>query len=566
MPPAPRLRIPIALLLALGLAVMPFATAASSSTTTVRPFASALAYARMVLDSAGVPHLAWVSSGVIMAATLDRSTGTLVHVQAIGGLLPRFGSSGFFFLVSSGPRLYLVWSENRPGSFGDMVAAYSDDGGVHFGTPFPAPATNVMGVQAAGDASGSLYLTWTPGVSVNGRLTSATDFAVLRPETGSWESRARLDQGNGTMAMAVDGDRVHVAWLVTYQVDTYRYNASVYVRSSSDRGETFGPAVAVAPGDSGSKYQFRAVAGGGYLYLIWRHYVEEDLAYSVSSDGGATFTPAAPWPSDLSGFFYGPDGSFYGILDVPTAYARVPPGSVTGTRIETGAPAVPTTPNSQITDSILSVDAEGRYYLLYSSTQVLVMTGSSYEAEYRTALVTDLPMSGTPIPVLETGLALAVGLGFSAALGYAARVRRRQTPQRSRGAVVRSLGRILGLLPPDAPEPQGRPIASLVAAIAAVIASLGLGLFYLVGLQGFNAYFGLAAPWMAVEWVAALAAMAIALIGLAAAPPRHMTWGAFLAVGSSAALLAVPVDLAWGSVVGFFGSALAILWLPSRTM
>ena len=473
--------------------------AAATPGPTVRPFASWLPYGTMTLDSRGVPHLAWVSSGTVMTATLDRSTGTLTQLQPVAGAASSFGHAGFLAMASAGPRLFVLWSQDSPGGgVNRAVVAFSEDGGAHFMGPIVLPADDLYDLSAAGDAAGNLYVAWYDGRGGSGPYPFSTRFAVLPAGSASFSTPLVLAVDHvGDPTIAVDQNRVYVAWAWTYNPESF-----VYVRTSQDQGATFGQPVTVAPTDNATKFSVTVVAGGGVAYVIWQYVVSLKVAYALSVDGGVTFSSARPWSSNLTGFEYGPDGAFYGIVAVPTAITRVLPGQENGTRIETGAPTFPDSWPYLIVTPSLAVDAAGHYFFLFTLEKVLVMTGSQYQSEQWTYLVTDLPLKGTPFPITETVIATAAG--FLGAVGLARASLYRRTRGRPRAelasgrprSVLRQVAEGLGFVEAQAGRRRTWPLVASVMSLAGAALTVVMGVLYYVALGGVNVFFGPSGSWV----------------------------------------------------------------------
>jgi hypothetical protein len=172
--------------------------------------------------------------------------------------------------------------------------------------PPPCATTDLACATAATPAfaaDGSLWLAWAAGGQVMAAhsLDLGHNFA---PAVAVTRTPARIDNGPDARAkIAIDGaGHIHVGYAV-FQDD--RYNGRVYVSRSTDGGASFAEPHPITDDSTSQRFETVAIDPSGDLFVAWldkrnaaaarkegKSYPGAALAFSWSSDGGASFAPA----------------------------------------------------------------------------------------------------------------------------------------------------------------------------------------------------------------------------------------------------------------------------------
>ncbi|HUG81722.1 MAG TPA: sialidase family protein [Bryobacterales bacterium] len=127
-----------------------------------------------------------------------------------------------------------------------------------------------------------------------------TDLMFARSPIGhGWEKPYKITDKKKPSANVFSGlavsprGSVHAVWLDQRDSESLPPGtAAVYIASSSDRGESFGPNIPVAAGVCPCCRPSLAFGAKGEIYVSWRHVFEgneRDIAVAVSTDGGKSF-------------------------------------------------------------------------------------------------------------------------------------------------------------------------------------------------------------------------------------------------------------------------------------
>lgn len=203
---------------------------------------------------------------------------------------------------ADGTTLYASFMQDNKSS---QYVARSDDHGATW-TPVLVESLNKgtdKDILAVRD--GNVYLSYHAGqrIYVSASHDRGETWTVHRPISSTAQIGVSLGSG-GTVAP--DGS-VHFAWNGARRNGQAKGEINLYVTSSSDNGATWtsslvdiseAPPVCGCPGwDYWGAQMALASDDGGTLYVLWNanraRYAANDLFFARSTDGGATWSPAA---------------------------------------------------------------------------------------------------------------------------------------------------------------------------------------------------------------------------------------------------------------------------------
>jgi len=194
--------------------------------------------------------------------------------------------------VGSTGIVYVVWSDNRNGSY-DIYFAKSTDGGATFSTNVRVDDTGAgTSVQThpavAVAANGDIYVTWSD--NRNGTTSTNIYFAKSTDGGATFGANVRVDNTarsyNLFSSVAVSGSNIYISW------HTQGTNEDVFVAKSVDGGATFGPSVQVNSPSTGSQTRSSiAVDAAGNVYVAWRDTRNSvgDIYFAKSTNAGVSF-------------------------------------------------------------------------------------------------------------------------------------------------------------------------------------------------------------------------------------------------------------------------------------
>jgi hypothetical protein len=120
---------------------------------------------------------------------------------------------------------------------------------------------------------------------VTGIRFRRADVATTEPYLATWQPPTTLAPAGEAPHLAVAGDRVIVAW---------QYQGSLYARSSTNEGATFGPVTLLGAAPAGSAYAIDDLAAAGSRAMLQARLCSDEGCANRrtrSSDGGATWAP-----------------------------------------------------------------------------------------------------------------------------------------------------------------------------------------------------------------------------------------------------------------------------------
>jgi hypothetical protein len=222
--------------------------------------------------------------------------------------------------MGPGGELYAAWSEYE----GTLWLSRSVDGGESFSDPVPVAQRGAReparGPSLTVGPEGAVHLVWTVGEDRAADLRFATSLDGGR---SFGEPRVILESGGHSdapkIAAAPDGT-LHLVY--GESPDGPRGTSRVLYARSRDGGRTFeqpreisDPARLDVEADG---FPALALAGASDVYVLWELFPRagrrpEGLGFTVSTDGGETFSAPAPVPG-TSGPDLGFNGSLQGLL------------------------------------------------------------------------------------------------------------------------------------------------------------------------------------------------------------------------------------------------------------
>lgn len=275
-------------------------------------------------------------------------------------------------------------------AFADLMYARSDDGGEHFSTPMRvnSNAGEVWGFSIskpslAVGTDGRVHVMYPANAtsSTTGLAVASSAYTVSTDGGASFEARRMINsdppddlselvsgglaqaQVFGTMSAGSDGS-VHIFWLDTRDMNAQDKLSSLFLRSSSDQGITWGEERALFSGDACPCCQVTStISDEGTVYVSARTVSGENVRtpfVAASHDGGATFGPRVstggkPW--QLDGCPLKPNAlatSGQHVYSLVHNGAEDPPGLLFARSVDEGAsfqPASPIHPGADVSDS-----------------------------------------------------------------------------------------------------------------------------------------------------------------------------------------------------------------------
>ena len=250
-----------------------------------------------------------VAALAIVLLVLSQSVVPVVHGAGSGplaGSRTAFGCTAAVNLSNSTSRSYLPEEEGDPVAAGNNVYMAwsagntqimflsSHDAGKTFGTPIGLnvnPTRQAYGPRIATNGS-DVYVAWQ-AINTNG--SSSVLFRVSTDNGSTWGTTVALAGAGGSLPADVWlpqiqawGSNVYVAW-----AESISGLAQVYIRVSSDNGNTFGPAMNLSNDTERAWEPVLAVVRSN-VYVAWDDLINagnSEVYFRASSNMGATFGP-----------------------------------------------------------------------------------------------------------------------------------------------------------------------------------------------------------------------------------------------------------------------------------
>ncbi|MDP1727986.1 MAG: T9SS type A sorting domain-containing protein [Bacteroidota bacterium] len=188
-------------------------------------------------------------------------------------------------MAVSGSNIYVVWDDNREGTYKSFFKR-STDGGNTWGSDLKISSTSTNPPSIA--VSGSdVHVVWPSAVFGNWEI-------VYKHSTNSgdsWGSETRLTNNVANSfipRIQISGSFVHVIW-----IDDRDGNYEIYYKQSVDKGLTWGVDTRLTNASGDSWYSRLAVSGLG-VHIVWQdnRNGKEEIFYKCSKNGGES------WSSD----------------------------------------------------------------------------------------------------------------------------------------------------------------------------------------------------------------------------------------------------------------------------
>lgn len=275
---------------------------------------------RVIIDSKGVIHIAWVAAnqtpkafGLDIRYTHSSNNGrTFLPARTVNvhqtplDPVTGMGNTHAFVGMTLTPKgaLHFFWIDTRymkdaKGSAA-LVTTTTTDGGKTFTKERELFDTGICGccqIDALTATDGTMYLSWRYVYENNARET-----VVMRStDTGkTWEKPVRLSPKDWIIegcphkpsALALDKDgRLFVTWYTEAEKPR-----GVYFAMTEDKGKTFSAPLLLHPDAKLSDYPEITIARDGALHAIWSDRVGDTrkLFMRTSRDHGKTFGPVTP--------------------------------------------------------------------------------------------------------------------------------------------------------------------------------------------------------------------------------------------------------------------------------
>src|SRR5712672_3345151 len=269
-------------------------------TFSTQPLSNTVGYShspRICVDSKGAINVVWVDDTtgkpvVYFSRSIDGGASfsappTMLSSVAAYSASPQVGVDG------SG-NVSVVWeSDSSPVV---VLFSYSADGGATFSAPanLTTNTTGSIGPQMAIGVDGSINVVWEDDFNFQSDISfrRSTDGGLtFSPTINSVATNLSNNSGNSFGAqVAVDlSGNIEVVW-----TDNTSRNNDILFTRSSDGGATFAPTknLSNSAGDSGNALV--GVDANGNIYVAWQDNVppafNKDIYFAHSSDGGANFS------------------------------------------------------------------------------------------------------------------------------------------------------------------------------------------------------------------------------------------------------------------------------------
>jgi hypothetical protein len=248
------------------------------------PFHASLnSFPSITIGQGGRPHLVWqdFSLGRVHAASYGRESGAIeniLEIDDLGGL----ATYPYPKIIATGPNIFTAWIDccGPVGGSGALPISYSTDSGETYSRNLFAPVQNAWEVDIATDGA-FLHIVWRdsqvwePGAIMFSRLVLGT--------TSFTGNQTLAADKSINPAVTVEKPNVYVAWVN----DT----GSLFLRRSTDNGQTFGSVSEIDSGRSATRSTPRLVSRGANVYLVWQSEEADGvhLRFAASTDNATLF-------------------------------------------------------------------------------------------------------------------------------------------------------------------------------------------------------------------------------------------------------------------------------------
>ena len=244
--------------------------------------------------------LAAVAVGIIVVASILPQLSSATRMSSEEVLSARTYSSPRASIAASDSNVYVSWWDNRTAGNNEIFFARSTDNGqtfdeaVNLSNSTGASADNQITAQ-----DNNVYVAWWDNKTGNWEVYSRTstdggetfDEAVMLQTVGNSTFRLAAPQPNITSVdtvLAASGNNEYVVWW-----DDKTGNWEVLFARSTDNGETFVDTINISNSSDLHSIGARIAAEGDYVYISWIEVNPEteqkDVFVRTSSDQGETF-------------------------------------------------------------------------------------------------------------------------------------------------------------------------------------------------------------------------------------------------------------------------------------
>lgn len=211
----------------------------------------------------------------------------------------------------SGNIIYIVWDERPPSTSQDHVfISRSLDDGSTFSTPIKLDNANAAVFPRVSSSGSNVFVVWTgspplgspSGLGSEVSIAISTDYGVT---FGAPIDLSNAPDSSTRPQIVANGNNIHVAW-----ADYSPGDADIFIRTSTDSGSTFGPAVNISNNSGGSGWLPVTlpvlIASGNNIYVTWTDDTpgNSDTFFAKSTDNGNTFSTPINVSNDFGDVFY----------------------------------------------------------------------------------------------------------------------------------------------------------------------------------------------------------------------------------------------------------------------
>ncbi|HYY67396.1 MAG TPA: sialidase family protein [Nitrososphaeraceae archaeon] len=243
--------------------------------------------------------LAALAVGIVVGGSILPQLSSAV-VMSSEGPSARLYSSPRASIAASGDNVYVSWWDNRTAGNNEIFFARSTDNGQTFGEA--VNLSNSTGASADNQITAennNVYVVWWDNKTGNWEVysRSSTDGGetfgepVMLQSIGNSTFKLAAPQPNVTSVdtvLAASGNNEYVVWW-----DDKTGNWEVLFARSTDNGVTFGDTVNISNSSDLRSIGARIAAEGNYVYISWIEINpangQKDVFVRTSSDEGQTF-------------------------------------------------------------------------------------------------------------------------------------------------------------------------------------------------------------------------------------------------------------------------------------
>lgn len=236
------------------------------------------------VNSQGVVYVAWHDNepgnqDIFFIKSEDKGAS----YQDKKNISNNLGNSSFVDLtVGADDSIYLAWADNTPQK-SDIFVSYSTNVGANFQTPVNITTSNVdsTSVKIGVDSTNTIFLVWSEDGAIH--------VASKNPQ-GAVSKLGHLANGSSPR-IAIDGDDIiHIVYASRGSSDSKQ----VFYSRSVDRGLTFSEPESVSFGTNIPNAPALDVSESGDVYVTWSSVPsgqsKTDIYYCYSHDQGSSFT------------------------------------------------------------------------------------------------------------------------------------------------------------------------------------------------------------------------------------------------------------------------------------